>query len=109
MSSSYAAAISALIASNQPIYQPFSGTIRNSSSSKGPTPSKNTHCPPSLPNHSASPDPPGSYEERQENPSDYGIGGYYPVEIGEIFVDRYQVLKKLGWGHFSTVWLCWDM
>ncbi|XP_047203391.1 SRSF protein kinase 2-like isoform X3 [Girardinichthys multiradiatus] len=109
MSSSYAAAISALIASNQPIYQPFSGTIRNSSSSKGPTPSKNTHCPPSLPNHSASPDPPGSYEEHQENPSDYGIGGYYPVEIGEIFVDRYQVLKKLGWGHFSTVWLCWDM
>uniref|UniRef100_A0A3P8U764 non-specific serine/threonine protein kinase n=1 Tax=Amphiprion percula TaxID=161767 RepID=A0A3P8U764_AMPPE len=36
-------------------------------------------------------------------------GGYYPVEIGEIFVDRYQVVKKLGWGHFSTVWLCWDM
>lgn len=36
-------------------------------------------------------------------------GGYYPVEIGEIFVDCYQVVKKLGWGHFSTVWLCWDM
>lgn len=36
-------------------------------------------------------------------------GGYYPVEIEEIFVDRYQVVKKLGWGHFSTVWLCWDM
>uniref|UniRef100_A0A3B3UWC2 non-specific serine/threonine protein kinase n=1 Tax=Poecilia latipinna TaxID=48699 RepID=A0A3B3UWC2_9TELE len=46
---------------------------------------------------------------QQENPPDYGIGGYYRVEIGEIFVDRYQVLKKLGWGHFSTVWLCWDM
>uniref|UniRef100_A0A3Q3FUH3 non-specific serine/threonine protein kinase n=1 Tax=Labrus bergylta TaxID=56723 RepID=A0A3Q3FUH3_9LABR len=36
-------------------------------------------------------------------------GGYYHVEIGEIFVDRYQVVNKLGWGHFSTVWLCWDM
>lgn len=36
-------------------------------------------------------------------------GGYYPVEVGEIFVDRYQVVKKLGWGHFSTVWLCWDI
>uniref|UniRef100_A0A8C6NVG1 non-specific serine/threonine protein kinase n=1 Tax=Nothobranchius furzeri TaxID=105023 RepID=A0A8C6NVG1_NOTFU len=36
-------------------------------------------------------------------------GGYYPVEIGEIFADRYQVVQKLGWGHFSTVWLCWDM
>lgn len=21
---------------------------------------------------------------------------------------RYHVLRKLGWGHFSTVWLCWD-
>lgn len=39
----------------------------------------------------------------------YAVGGYYQVEIGEIFVDRYQVVKKLGWGHFSTVWLCWDM
>lgn len=39
----------------------------------------------------------------------FSIGGYYRVEIGEIFVDRYQVVRKLGWGHFSTVWLCWDM
>uniref|UniRef100_A0A8C8JRJ3 non-specific serine/threonine protein kinase n=1 Tax=Oncorhynchus tshawytscha TaxID=74940 RepID=A0A8C8JRJ3_ONCTS len=51
----------------------------------------------------------GSDDEEQENPSDYCIGGYYPVEIGEIFIDRYQVVKKLGWGHFSTVWLGWDM
>lgn len=36
-------------------------------------------------------------------------GGYYNVGIGEVFVDRYQVVQKLGWGHFSTVWLCWDM
>lgn len=21
---------------------------------------------------------------------------------------RYHVIRKLGWGHFSTVWLCWD-
>ncbi|KAM4582952.1 SRSF protein kinase 3-like [Fundulus diaphanus] len=109
MSSSYAAAISALYTINQPIYQPFQETKRKSSSSKHPTPSKNPPGPPSLQNHSASPEPAGSYEEQQENPSDYGIGGYYPVEIGDIFVDRYQVLKKLGWGHFSTVWLCWDM
>ncbi|XP_023851009.1 SRSF protein kinase 3 isoform X1 [Salvelinus sp. IW2-2015] len=51
----------------------------------------------------------GSDDEEQENPSDYCIGGYFPVEIGEIFIDRYQVVKKLGWGHFSTVWLGWDM
>ncbi|XP_014904145.1 SRSF protein kinase 2-like [Poecilia latipinna] len=109
MSSSYAAAISALLASNQPIHQPFSETKHKSSSRKSPTPSKSPQCPPSLQNHAASPEPLGSYEEQQENPPDYGIGGYYRVEIGEIFVDRYQVLKKLGWGHFSTVWLCWDM
>lgn len=22
---------------------------------------------------------------------------------------RYHVVRKLGWGHFSTVWLCWDL
>ncbi len=21
---------------------------------------------------------------------------------------RYHVIRKIGWGHFSTVWLCWD-
>lgn len=29
--------------------------------------------------------------------------------IGEIYNNRYEVLKKLGWGHFSTVWLCKDL
>ena len=29
--------------------------------------------------------------------------------IGEKYnVGRYMVLKKLGWGHFSTVWLVMD-
>uniref|UniRef100_A0A3P9QEG4 non-specific serine/threonine protein kinase n=1 Tax=Poecilia reticulata TaxID=8081 RepID=A0A3P9QEG4_POERE len=86
---------------------------QNSGSSRGNSSSCHCreipHCPLSLQNQAASPEPLGSYEEQQENSSDYGIGGYYRVEIGEIFVDRYQVLKKLGWGHFSTVWLCWDM
>uniref|UniRef100_A0A8D0AB16 non-specific serine/threonine protein kinase n=1 Tax=Sander lucioperca TaxID=283035 RepID=A0A8D0AB16_SANLU len=72
-------------------------------------PSKPAHSPPAVQIHPHSPEPLGSYDEQQENPADYGIGGYYPVEIEEIFVDRYQVVKKLGWGHFSTVWLCWDM
>ena len=36
-------------------------------------------------------------------------GGYHPVKIGEKFNgDRYTVLRKLGWGHFSTVWLVFD-
>ncbi|TKC38283.1 hypothetical protein EI555_011777, partial [Monodon monoceros] len=35
--------------------------------------------------------------------------GYHPVKIGDLFNGRYHVIRKLGWGHFSTVWLCWDM
>ncbi|XP_069798543.1 SRSF protein kinase 3-like, partial [Narcine bancroftii] len=50
----------------------------------------------------------GSDDEEQEDPSDYCKGGYYPVRIGDLFNSRYHVIRKLGWGHFSTVWLCWD-
>lgn len=45
----------------------------------------------------------------QEDPKDYCRGGYYPVQIGEFFNNRYKVIRKLGWGHFSTVWLCDDI
>lgn len=38
----------------------------------------------------------------------YRKGGYHPVTVGEIYNQRYLVQKKLGWGHFSTVWLCLD-
>uniref|UniRef100_UPI0037E88E6B SRSF protein kinase 3 n=1 Tax=Semicossyphus pulcher TaxID=241346 RepID=UPI0037E88E6B len=51
----------------------------------------------------------GSDDEEQEDPSDYCKGGYYPVNIGDLFNGRYHVVRKLGWGHFSTVWLCWDL
>lgn len=43
-----------------------------------------------------------------EGIQDYKIGGYHPVHVGEIVGNRYIVLQKLGWGHFSTVWLCKD-
>ena len=36
-------------------------------------------------------------------------GGYHPVHIGELYKEgRYTVIRKLGWGHFSTVWLVKD-
>ena len=36
-------------------------------------------------------------------------GGYHPVRIGDKYKNgRYTVLRKLGWGHFSTVWLVLD-
>ncbi|KAI6177239.1 BMA-SPK-1, isoform e [Aphelenchoides bicaudatus] len=47
--------------------------------------------------------------EEQEDARDYVYGGYYPVRLGEVFNGRYHVIRKLGWGHFSTVWLCWDV
>lgn len=50
-----------------------------------------------------------SEDEEQENREDYCKGGYHPVKIGDLFQNRYHVLRKLGWGHFSTVWLCWDL
>ena len=44
-----------------------------------------------------------------EGMPDYKIGGYHPIHVGEVLIDRYVVIQKLGWGHFSTVWLCKDL
>lgn len=45
----------------------------------------------------------------EEDYEDYCKGGYHPVTVGETFKDgRYEVIRKLGWGHFSTVWLSRD-
>lgn len=44
-----------------------------------------------------------------EGIEDYRRGGYHAVRIGDAFKNgRYVVQSKLGWGHFSTVWLAWD-
>lgn len=49
-----------------------------------------------------------SDSSEDEGLPDYKIGGYHPVHVGEVFKDRYVILQKLGWGHFSTVWLAKD-
>ncbi|KAJ3494074.1 hypothetical protein NMY22_g20126 [Coprinellus aureogranulatus] len=47
--------------------------------------------------------------EDEEDWEDYVKGGYHPVKIGDTFSEgRYTVVRKLGWGHFSTVWLAKD-
>ncbi|EPS36230.1 hypothetical protein H072_10368 [Dactylellina haptotyla CBS 200.50] len=39
----------------------------------------------------------------------YRPGGYHPVHLGDLFCnDRYKVIRKLGFGAFSTVWLVHD-
>jgi serine/threonine-protein kinase SRPK3 len=50
-----------------------------------------------------------SDQSEDEGIPDYKIGGYHPVHIGEIMIDRYVIVQKLGWGHFSTVWLARDL
>lgn len=45
----------------------------------------------------------------EEDPEDYKEGGYHPAYIGESYKQgRYILVRKLGWGHFSTVWLAKD-
>lgn len=47
-------------------------------------------------------------ESDDEGLKDYRRGGYHPVEVGDIYKGRYRIEAKLGWGHFSTVWLATD-
>ncbi|XP_055078933.1 SRSF protein kinase 3 [Periophthalmus magnuspinnatus] len=47
--------------------------------------------------------------QRTEDPGEYCYGGYHPVQMGDVFNRRYQVLSKLGWGYYATVWLCLDL
>ncbi|CAG8972541.1 hypothetical protein HYALB_00001233 [Hymenoscyphus albidus] len=35
----------------------------------------------------------------------YHKGGFHPVRLGEIYNSKYKVLRKLGYGRYSTVWL----
>ncbi|XP_060914747.1 SRSF protein kinase 1a isoform X4 [Labrus mixtus] len=51
----------------------------------------------------------GSDDEEQEDPNDYCKGGYHHVKVGDLYNGKYHVIRKLGWGHFSTVWLAWDV
>ncbi|KAL8949619.1 MAG: hypothetical protein Q9222_004281 [Ikaeria aurantiellina] len=58
---------------------------------------------------SSSPDDTAEATAEEEDSEDYCKGGYHPVNVGETFKDgKYIVVRKLGWGHFSTVWLSRD-
>ena len=39
----------------------------------------------------------------------YSQSNYYPVKIGDVYQSRYKVVGKLGYGAYSTVWLCRDL
>jgi serine/threonine-protein kinase SRPK3 len=45
----------------------------------------------------------------EEAVPDYNPDFFYPVRIGELFNDRYQIVSKLGYGTSSTIWLSRDL
>lgn len=50
-----------------------------------------------------------SGSEEDEGVDAYRKGGYHAVRLGDQFAGgRYIAQRKLGWGHFSTVWLAYD-
>ncbi|RWW45952.1 hypothetical protein BHE74_00048190 [Ensete ventricosum] len=50
-----------------------------------------------------------SGSEEDEGVEAYRKGGYHAVRVGDQFAGgRYIAQRKLGWGHFSTVWLAYD-
>lgn len=46
--------------------------------------------------------------EEEELP-DYRVDQFYPVQLGEVFQNRYQIIAKLGFGTSSTSWLARDL
>ncbi|EGV65911.1 serine/threonine protein kinase, CMGC [Yamadazyma tenuis] len=49
------------------------------------------------------------HPENEEDMKDYVPGGYHTCYIGENYKNgKYTLVRKLGWGHFSTVWLARD-
>lgn len=44
-----------------------------------------------------------------EEPDYYKTGGFHPISLGDTFgPDQYTILRKLGYGQYSTVWLARD-
>jgi hypothetical protein len=45
----------------------------------------------------------------REEPDNYGPGGFHRINVGDKLGDqRYTVLRKLGYGEYSTIWLAHD-
>lgn len=48
-------------------------------------------------------------EDDLEDFEEYSVGGYHPTVIGDTFCGgRYEVVHKLGFGGYSTIWLAKD-
>lgn len=45
----------------------------------------------------------------EEGRDAYHPGGFHPVYIGDVYVNKYEVMSKIGYGGYSTVWLVKDL
>lgn len=48
----------------------------------------------------------GNIEEGRDA---YQSGGFHPVYIGDVYANKYEVMSKIGYGRYSTVWLVKDL
>lgn len=48
----------------------------------------------------------GNIEEGRDA---YQSGGFHPVYIGDVYASKYEVMSKIGYGRYSTVWLVKDL
>lgn len=44
----------------------------------------------------------------EETTPGYKPNSFLPIKIGDLLVDRFEVISKLGYGSYSTVWLTRD-
>jgi len=49
------------------------------------------------------------YPAAEESPARYVPGEFFAIRLGEIYGQHYQVVRKLGYGAFSTVWFAEDL
>lgn len=45
----------------------------------------------------------------EEGRDAYRPGGFHPVYIGDVYANKYEVMSKIGYGRYSTVWLVKDL
>jgi serine/threonine protein kinase len=52
---------------------------------------------------------PSTNRDFEEGRDAYRPGRFHPVYMGDVYNDRYQILRKIGYGQYSTVWLVKDL
>lgn len=63
----------------------------------------------SSPHSSSSGGPSSGFPEEDLRLEGRNNRGYFPVCLGQCFDgDRYVIVRKLGWGQYSSVWLARD-